>query len=80
MENQDDNEKKLDKVDSYLTKFGVIMKKHWGKLLFLLFCYCVWWAFNQPPLPKEDPKPEQSTERKDAIIIEDTLPGTDSVN
>lgn len=49
MENkQDETENKLDKVDSYLTKFGIILKKHWGKLLLLLVGYCVYWSFNQP--------------------------------
>lgn len=45
---EDATEQKLDKVDSYLTKFGIILKKHWGKLLLILFGYCVYWAFTQP--------------------------------
>lgn len=47
-EKQDNIEKKLDKADRYLTKFGIILKKHWSKILLLLFCYCVWWVFSQP--------------------------------
>lgn len=54
-ENKEDSiGKKLDLADSWLTKFGIILKKHWGKLLFLLFCWIVYWAFNLPPLPKEE--------------------------
>ena len=70
MENKDDNiGKKLDLADSWLTKFGIILKKHWGKLLFILFCWIVYWAFTQPPLPAEivvEPDYEYS--------ITDTLP------
>lgn len=50
---EDNIGKKLDLADSWLTKFGIILKKHWGKLLFLLFCYIVYWAFTQP-LPQEE--------------------------
>ena len=53
---QDSTENKLDKVDSYLTKFGIILKKHWGKLLLILFGYCVYWAFTQP---MQEPEPVQ---------------------
>lgn len=49
---EDNIGKKLDLADSWLTKFGIILKKHWGKLLFILFCYCVYWAFTQPPQEK----------------------------
>lgn len=52
---QDNTEKQLDKVDSYLTKFGIILKKHWGKLLLILVGYCVYWAFTQPaPVQEEE--------------------------
>ena len=44
----DDIGKKLDLADSWLTKFGTILKKHWGKLLLLLVGYCIYWAFTQP--------------------------------
>ena len=47
-QDEDNIGKKLDLADSWLTNFGIILKKHWGKLLFLLFCYCVYWAFTQP--------------------------------
>ena len=49
METEDSTEQKLNKVDSYLTKFGIILKKHWGKLLLILLGYCVYWAFTLPP-------------------------------
>lgn len=35
-------EKKLDVADNALTKFGIILKKHWGKLLFILLAYLVY--------------------------------------
>jgi hypothetical protein len=58
--------KKLDLADSWLTKFGNIMKKHWGKLLFLLLCYCVYWAFTQPaPVNEEVQAPPTDT-----VVIE----------
>ena len=51
MKNENDNiGNKLDLADSWLTKFGTILKKNWGKLLFILFCYCVYWVFTQPPV------------------------------
>lgn len=31
--------KDLDKADSFLTKIGLIWKKHWLKILILLLCY-----------------------------------------
>lgn len=49
-----DVEKKLDVADSVLTKIKVILKKHWGILLFLLFSYCTYWAFTQPA-PVQEP-------------------------
>jgi len=52
---QDEIGKKLDLADSWLTKFGIILKKHWGKLLLLLFSYCVYWAFTQPAQTVEEP-------------------------
>jgi hypothetical protein len=52
MENPDNIDKKLDKADRYLTKFGIILKKHWSKILLLLFCYFVWCVFSQP-IPKK---------------------------
>lgn len=59
MKNENDNiGKKLDLADSWLTKFGTILKKHWGKLLFILFCYCVYWVFTQPT----EPRPQTQTD------------------
>jgi hypothetical protein len=40
-------DKQLDNVDNILTKIGNICKKHWGKLLIILFmvlCYFVFTA------------------------------------
>lgn len=52
---KDSTEDKLDKVDSYLTKFGNIMYKHWGKLLFLGLCWIIYWVFTQPePVDGQD--------------------------
>ena len=45
---QNEVEKKLDAADGILTKIKTLLKKHWGILLFLLFCYVVYWAFTQP--------------------------------
>lgn len=64
---EDNIGKKLDLADSWLTKFGIILKKHWGKLLFLLFCYCVYWAFTQP-LP-----PEESSQKNSAELYSDSV-------
>ncbi len=47
-------EKKLDAADSILTKIKTLLKKHWGILLFLLFSYCVYWAFTQPAPVQEE--------------------------
>ena len=65
---EDGTELKLDKVDSYLTKFGLILKKHWGKLLLLLVSYCVYWAFTQPATPAEKTIIDTVIDR-DTIII-----------
>jgi len=43
-------EKKLDAADGILTKLKALLKKHWGLLIFILFCWCVYWAFTQPPI------------------------------
>lgn len=56
---QDNTENKLDKVDSYLTKFGIILKKHWGKLILILVAYCIYegviWVANLPdPVVNEE--------------------------
>lgn len=59
---KDSTEDKLDKVDSYLTKFGIIMKKHWGKLLFLGLCWIVYWIFTQPPVEAPEPTPDYVAE------------------
>ena len=56
-------EKKLDAADSILTKIKTLLKKHWGILLFLLFSYCVYWAFTQPaPVQEEQVQEEQYQE------------------
>jgi hypothetical protein len=33
----------LDKVDGFLTKFGTVLKKHWGKLILIGIGIVVWW-------------------------------------
>lgn len=65
--------KKLDLADSWLTKFGLILKKHWGKLLLIGFGYLVYWFLILPP---EEPAPveEQYQEYVDdsSAYYEDT--------
>lgn len=49
METQTDEiSKKLDLADSWLTKLGIILVKHWGKLTLLLIAYFFYWALTQP--------------------------------
>ncbi len=75
-ESNDDNiGKKLDLADSWLTKFGIILKKHWGKLLFILFCYCVWWAFNQPVEIKEPQRVEEAKyiAKPTDVVVQDSI-------
>ncbi len=71
MENkeQDSTENKLDKVDSYLTKFGNILKKHWGKLLLIGFGYLVYWYMSQPADQMED----EQYQMVDTVYVEDTV-------
>lgn len=47
--------KKLDVVDSVLTKIGVIFKKHWWVLLILLIGWFFYWALSTP-LPPIEPQ------------------------
>ena len=72
MAKQDDDQigRKLDLADSWLTKFGTILKKHWGKLLFLLFCYCVYWAFTQPAPAEESNIPDPDSAYYDSTYTE----------
>jgi len=72
MENQDQDstEKQLDKVDSYLTKFGNILKKHWGKLLLLGFGYLVYWYMSQPA---EQTEADEQYQIVDTVYVEDTV-------
>jgi len=76
MENEGEDKigKKLDLADSWLTKFGIILKKHWGKLLLLLFCWVVYWAFTQPaPAPEPSPIEEPYVDEvMDTIYPEDS--------
>ena len=72
-QNDDNIGKKLDLADSWLTKFGIILKKHWGKLLFLLFCWVVYWAFTQPPLPQEEPSKQETEVRQTDTASTDSI-------
>jgi hypothetical protein len=73
---QDSTENKLDKVDSYLTKFGIILKKHWGKLLIILAAYCIYevtiWVVN---LPDPDDNEEVQQDLPENIYYIDSLSG-----
>jgi hypothetical protein len=72
--------KKLDLADSWLTKFGNILKKHWGKLLFLLFCYCVYWAFTQPPTKAEAEQPQTEDQVQEQFYQVDSSAYWDSIH
>lgn len=85
---QDSTENKLDKVDSYLTKFGNILKKHWGKLLLILIGYCVYasvnWVINLPDEPVVEEVQDELPVEDDTYYIDslsgDTIYYEDVVN
>lgn len=33
----------LEKVDKFLTKFGTVLKNHWGKLILIGIGVVIWW-------------------------------------
>ena len=39
----EDGTNTLDKVDGFLTKFGTVLKHHWGKLILIGIGIVVWW-------------------------------------
>lgn len=49
----------LDKADGFLTSFGVILKKHWGKLLIIGIGAAFYWfgkeVLNEMDKMEEDP-------------------------
>lgn len=58
-EENDEIGKKLDLADGWLTKFGNILKKHWGKLLLIVVCYMTYYAMTHPDsFIKQPPKQE----------------------
>jgi hypothetical protein len=58
--------KKLDLADGWLTKFGNILKKHWGKLLLIVACYGIYFICTHPDNFKQQ-KPEI------IVIVADSL-------
>lgn len=56
----DSIESKIGKVDRILDKGGIVFKKHWGKILFILLCLFVYWAWNLPPAEPEQLQAEPS--------------------
>lgn len=64
---EDEISKKLDSVDNWLTKGGIIWKKHWGKLIIIGIVagsyYFIKWAMSLP----EEPKTEIATEIKQDV-------------
>ena len=46
-------EEKVKDADSLLTTLGKTLWKHKWLLLFLLFSYCVYWAFTQPDVSED---------------------------
>lgn len=78
----DDISKKLDSVDNWLTKGGIIWKKHWGKLIIIGIIaggyYFMKWAMSLPDEPKAENKQDVWTfelgEQGDTIwYLNDTL-------
>jgi hypothetical protein len=56
----DSIENKIGKVDRILDKTKAVFKKHWGIILFILFCAFMYWAWNLPPVESEaTPQDEQ---------------------
>jgi hypothetical protein len=55
-------ENKLDDADSFLTKLGIVCKKHWGKLLIIALMAFVYWAFTLPDVPADSEEDVQQTE------------------
>ncbi len=69
-------EKKLEVADSALTKFGLILKKHWGKLLLIIVSYLIYQFFSYAfSLPADIPAPhEPSIEVPVDHYKHDTIP------
>jgi len=55
----------LDQVDNIFTKIKNIFKKHWGIILFALFCYFIYWAWNLPDEPVIEQQTEQTTQQEE---------------
>jgi hypothetical protein len=70
-ETEDQITKKLELADTWLTKLEVILRKHWGKLILLLFVYFIYWALTQP---SDEIYPPVNTfqEPKPVAIVPDT--------
>lgn len=51
------------KIDNILTMLKTILKKHWGIILFLLFCGLCYYIWNMPDVPQVEPEQTIQTEQ-----------------
>lgn len=65
-------ENKLKQVDSLLTTFTNLLKRHWFVLILIGICAFCYWAMN---LPDEEVKTEPETE-----MVDDTQPTDEPVD
>jgi hypothetical protein len=66
-DNLDVVETKLSKVDKILTHLKIILKKHWGIILLLLFVGFIYWAFTLPPVQET---PANKSKTFDSAVVE----------
>lgn len=68
-----DAEEKVKQADSFLDTLGKTLWKHKWLLMFLLFSYCVYWAFTQPVEPaKQEAQAMELIDEDSAYSQEDT--------
>ncbi len=66
--NIDGAEEKVRKIDKLLTEVKGLLKKHWGVLLLILFCWFIYWALTTDPV-----ETYRDAEQMQQEIINDTL-------
>ena len=71
---------KMSKVDKIFDHFGIIWKKHWGKIIILTTAASIYffmkWAMSLPEVPVQDSTTEQ-TEQVEQYIPEDQYQQTE---
>lgn len=65
----DNGTETLDKVDGFLTKFGTVLKKHWGKLILIGLGVIVWWFTKEVLKEYETIQPDEYYEE---TYVDDT--------